>query len=246
MKVEEYQVMYEVEDTYWWYVGMRSIFLSLLDGHYGRRKDLKILDAGCGTGAMLSHLRSYGEVVGVDISSEAIRLATTREVEGCRLVQCSLTDLPFEDGSFDLVTSFDVVSHIKEHGLAFQELGRVLKPGGRVVMNLPAYNPLRSEHDLAVHIERRYTRADVAAEAERVGLTVERVAHANTLLFLIAAAVRLAKKVYSKPASEARSDLRPLPPVINRGLAQVLFVERRLLQRVDLPFGLSVVCVTRK
>jgi len=60
MKPEEYQVMYDVEDTYWWYVGMRSIFLSLLDGHYGARTDLKNLDAGCGTGAMLSHLRQYG------------------------------------------------------------------------------------------------------------------------------------------------------------------------------------------
>ncbi len=246
MKLEEYQVMYEVEDTYWWYVGMRGIFLSLLDGHYSSRTDLKILDAGCGTGAMLNHLRPYGKVVGVDISSEAIRLAIKREVEGCRLVQCSLTDLPFEDGSFDLVTSFDVICCITEHGLAFRELSRVLKPGGRVVVNLPAYNPLRSEHDLAVNIQKRYTRADVASEAERVGLTVERVAHANTLLFPIAAAVRLAKRVPSKPASEARSDLKPLPPVINRGLAQVLFVERWLLQRVDLPFGLSVLCVARK
>ena len=246
MKPEEYQVMYDVEDTYWWYVGMRGIFLSLLDGHYAARTDLKILDAGCGTGAMLSHLRPYGEVVGVDLSSEAIRLATTRGVEGCRLLQCSLTDLPFEDSSFDLVTSFDVICCITEHGLAFQELSRVLRPGGRVVLNLPAYNPLRSEHDLAVNIQKRYTRADVSAEAERVGLSVERLAHANMLLFPIAAAVRLAKKVPSKPLSEAKSDLKLLPPAINRGLVQVLFAERWLLQRVDLPFGLSVICVARK
>ncbi|HEM61226.1 MAG TPA: class I SAM-dependent methyltransferase, partial [Chloroflexi bacterium] len=187
-----------------------------------------------------------GEVVGVDVSSEAIRLASSREVEGCRLAQASLTHLPFADGSFDLVTSFDVICCINEHGLAFSELSRVLRPGGRVVVNLPAYNPLRSEHDLAVHIKKRYTRADVAVQAERAGLTVERVAHANTLLFPIAAAVRLAKKVPSKPASEARSDLKPLPSAINRGLTQVLLVERWLLQRMDLPFGLSVVFVARK
>lgn len=246
MKLEEYQVMYDVEDTYWWYVGMRGIFLSLLDGHYGSRTDLTILDAGCGTGAMLSYLRPYGEVVGVDISSEAIRLASSRQVEGCQLIQGSLTDLPFQDSSFDLVTSFDVICCIDEHGLAFEELSRVLRPGGRVVVNLPAYNPLRSEHDLAVHIKKRYTRADVAAEAQRVGLTVERVAHANTLLFPFAAAVRLAKRVPSKAASEARSDLKPLPSAINWGLARVLSVERWLLQRMDLPFGLSVVFVARK
>jgi SAM-dependent methyltransferase len=246
MKLEEYRVMYEVEDTYWWYVGMRGIFLSLLNGRYGSRTDLRILDAGCGTGAMLDHLTAYGEVVGVDISLEAMRLARSREVEGCRLVQCSLTDLPFEDDSFDLVTSFDVVSHIREHELAFQELRRVLKSGGRLIMNLPAYNPLRSEHDLAVRIQKRYTRSAVAREVERVGLTVERVAYANTLLFPIAAAVRLAKRVPSRPDSEARSDLKPLPALVNRGLAQVLSVERWLLQRMDLPFGLSVFCVARK
>ena len=94
MKPEEYQVMYDVEDSHWWYVGMRSIFLSLLDGHYQAGSDLKILDAGCGTGAMLSYLTSYGQVVGVDISSETIRLATTRDVQGCELIQSSLTDLP--------------------------------------------------------------------------------------------------------------------------------------------------------
>jgi SAM-dependent methyltransferase len=246
MKPEEYQVMYDVEDTYWWYVGMRSIFLSLLDGHCAARTDLKILDAGCGTGAMLSHLTPYGGVVGVDVSPEAIRLATSRQVEGCELVQSSVTDLPFDDEVFDLVTSFDVICCIDEHGLAFTELSRVLKPGGRVILNLPAYNPLRSEHDLAVHIKKRYTRADVVEEVERVGLTVERVAHANTLLFPIEAAVRIAKKIPAKSTNEARSDLHSLPSAINRSLAQVLFVERWLLRKIDLPFGLSVICVARR
>jgi SAM-dependent methyltransferase len=246
MKLEEYQVMFEVEDTYWWYVGMRSIFLSLLDGQYKSRTDLKILDAGCGTGAMLSHLRPYGEVVGVDLSSEALRLAKKREVEGCELVQSSLTDLPFVDEAFDLITSFDVICCIDDDELAFGEVSRVLRPGGRVILNLPAYNPLRSEHDLAVHIKRRYTRSDVALEVEKVGLTVERVAHANTLLFPLAAAVRVAKKLPDKSVSEARSDLRTLPPLVNRCLARVLFLERSLLQRIDFPFGLSVVCVARK
>jgi ubiquinone/menaquinone biosynthesis C-methylase UbiE len=225
---------------------MRSIFLSFLDGHYKTRTDLKILDAGCGIGAMLEHLRPYVRVVGVDVSSEALRLATKRGVEGCELVQSSLTDLPFTNEVFDLITSFDVICCIDDDALAFGEVSRVLKPGGRVILNLPAYNPLRSEHDLAVHIKRRYTRSDVALEVERVGLTVERVTHANALLFPLAAAVRVVKKLPDKSASEARSDLRPLPPVVNRWLARVLFLERSLLQKIDFPFGLSVVCVARK
>lgn len=246
MKVDEYQVMYEVEDTYWWYAGMRNTFLSLLDGRYRAGKGLKILDAGCGTGAMLSHLMPYGEVIGIDISAQALRFCTRRDLDGCILVQSSLTALPFSDGSFDLVTSFDVICCIDEDVLAFEELGRVLKPGGRLILNLPAYNALRSEHDLAIRIRKRYTTSRLATMVERAGLTVERIAYANTLLFPIQAAVRIAKKWPVKPESEARSDLRLLPPILNRWLTKILCLETRLLQKVNLPFGLSVICVARK
>jgi SAM-dependent methyltransferase len=246
MNLDEYRVMYEVEDSFWWYVGMRSIFLSLLDGHHEVGGNLRILDAGCGTGAMLGHLRRYGEVIGLDISPEAIRFSAQRDVEGCRLIQSSLTELPFSDESFDLATSFDVICCIDEDVLAFQELSRVLKPGGRLIVNLPAYTPLRSEHDLAVHIKRRYTKTSLAEKMGGAGLTVERIVHANTLLFPIAAAVRIAKKLPRKSACDAKSDVRPVPPTINRWLTKVLVLERKLLQKGDLPFGLSVICVARK
>jgi len=246
MKIEEYQVMYEVEETYWWYVGMRKIFLSFLNSQYKPSGDLRILDAGCGTGAMLAYLRPYGQVIGLDISSEAIHFCAQRDVEGCRLIQSSLTDLPFSDEVFDLITSFDVICYIYEDMVAFRELNRVLKPGGRLLVNLPAYDALRSEHDLAVDVKRRYTRPELADKLERARLTVERISYANTLLFPIEAAVRMAKKWPIKSADEARSDLRTLPPLINRWLTNVLFFEEKLLQKIDLPFGLSVVCLARK
>jgi SAM-dependent methyltransferase len=246
MKIDEFQVMYRSEDTYWWYVGMRNIFLSLLDGHYKASRDLKVLDAGCGTGAMLGYLRRYGQVFGLDISSEAMRFCTLRGVENCRLIQSSLTELPFNDEAFDLITSFDVICCVDEDMLAFQELSRVLRPGGRLLLNLPAYGILHSEHDLAVHIKRRYTRPQVADKVERAGLTVERMAYANTLLFPIWAAVRIAKKRSAKSADDAKSDLKTLPPIINRWLTKVLFLEGKLLQKMDLPFGLSVICLARK
>lgn len=246
MNIDEYRVMYELESTYWWYLGMHNIFLSLLDGRYAAPGNLRILDAGCGTGAMLGRLTRYGEVIGSDISSEAIGFCRRRDVAGCRLVQSSLTALPFSSEVFDLVTSFDVICCIDEDRLAFQELSRVLKPGGRLIVNLPAYSPLRSEHDLAVHIKRRYTKTQLTDRMEGVGLAVERIAHANTLLFPLEAAVRIAKKWPAKSAGKAKSDLKALPPVVNRWLTRVLFLEGKLLQKVDLPFGLSVICVARK
>jgi len=113
-------------------------------------------------------------------------------------------------------------------------------------VNLPAHKPLRSKHDVAVHIKRRYTETQLAEEVERVGLIVEQIAHANIVLFPIAAAVRIARKWPSKPAADARSDLRPLPPVVDRWLVKVLSLETKLLRKVDLHFGLSVICVARK
>ena len=122
----------------------------------------------------------------------------------------------------------------------------MLKPGGRLIVNLPAHYPLRSEHDVAVHIKRRYTETQLAEEVGRVGLTVERIAHANTLLFPIAAAVRIARKWPSKPAADARSDLRPLPPMVDRWLLKVHSLETLPLQKGHLPYRLLVICVACK
>ena len=105
---------------------------------------------------------------------------------------------------------------------------------------------MRSEHDVAAHIRRRYTRSQLTGEPGRVGLSVQRIAHANTLLFPIGAAVLIARKWPSKLAADARSDLRALPPIVNSWLAKVLSLETILLQRVELRFGLSVICVARK
>jgi len=246
MGVEYFPLMYEMEDTHWWYVGMRGIFISLIERHYQQGSGLRILDAGCGTGGNLGHLRRYGQVTAVDISSEAIHFCWLRDYENCRLVRSSLRNLPFHDEVFDLITSFDVLCYIDDDMLALHELSRVLKPGGRLIVNLPAYGPLRSEHDVAVHVEKRYTRLQVAQMMDKAGLTVEKISYANTLLFPLEAAVRIARKWPTRSASAAKSDLRMLPPIINRWLTMVLYFERTLLQRVNLPFGLSVISVGRK
>lgn len=246
MNLQEYKVMYELEDSHWWYVGMRRIILSLIDSHHEGQNNLLVLDAGCGTGAMTRHLARYGKVIGSDISSEAIKFCTQRALGRCELVQSSLAGLPFDDETFDLIASLDVICVIEDDTLAFQELGRVLKTGGRLIVSLPAYEPLRSEHDLAVDIKRRYTKGRLKDRMERAGLNVERIAYANTLLLPVAVMLRIAKKWPNKAASEAKSDLWPLPAILNRWLADILFLENRLLRHMDLPFGLSVFCLARK
>jgi hypothetical protein len=126
-------------------------------------------------------------------------------------------------------------------------MSRVLKPGGLLVMNLPAYEFLRSEHDVAIHTKQRYTRGRLRDMLREAGLQIHSLTYRNTLLFPVAAVVRLAKKLFRPRPAEARSDLKPLPRVLNGALTVPLWVENRLIRLgVRLPFGLSVYCTATK
>ncbi len=229
MNPHEYAAMFAVEDRHWWYVGVRREVERWLDTLRPRTAGpLAVLDAGCGTGGLLANLRSSAWRAGVEISAEGIRLARTRG--GASLVQGSVASLPFADGSFDAVISIDVMCHsgVVERN-AVEEAVRVLRPGGLFLVQLPAFDFLRGEHDAAVWTKRRYRRAEVAA--------------LNALLFPLAAVARLGRR-RGKARAEARSDVRPVPRPVNAILSAVLAVERRL--GVRFPFGLSVFCVAVK
>src|ERR1043165_1635025 len=130
MERSEYTMMAAVEGRHWWYGGMRAIAAALLDTVYCGRNDLRILDAGCGTGGNALFLRRYGQVVGIDLAAEALDLGGQR-LPGV-LARASVLDIPFADASFDLVTSFDVIYHraVPDEGRALRETARGLRPGG--------------------------------------------------------------------------------------------------------------------
>jgi SAM-dependent methyltransferase len=238
--------MYRVEDNHWWYTGMRRVADALLRARLnGRTGRLDILDAGCGTGGNAAHLRAYGRVTGVDVSAEAMRFARRRE--GLALALATVERLPFADAAFDLVLSNDVLCHrdVVDDTGAMDEFARVLRPGGVVYVQLPAFDRLRSHHDAAVHTDHRYTAAEVRALLARAGLRVRRVTYANALLFPAAALWRGLHKLGDHEASE-RSDVRPAPELINTTLRAALSLEAPLIRRWDLPFGLSVVGVAQK
>ncbi len=253
MNRDEYRVMYLIEDDFWWYTGMRTSMLDLLRSYLpstnGRRP--RILDAGCGTGGMLTRLRSLGDAVGVDISPDAIAFCRARGL-GAEVVSLgSIESLPFPADHFDAVVSLDVLCDLVDDRAGFAELARVLRPGGILLLNLPAFQRLHSEHDLAVNNLRRYTRREVRRKLTAVGLRPLKLTYANTLLFAPAALVRLAKRWAAHAAlrgrrEAARSDLTPPPAPVNRALAALFTAEGRLLRHVNLPIGLSVVAVARK
>jgi ubiquinone/menaquinone biosynthesis C-methylase UbiE len=191
MERTEYAVMAAVEDRHWWYGGMRAIAAALLDSVYQGRGDLHILDAGCGTGGNALFLRRYGQVVGIDLAAEALDLGGQR-LPGA-LARGSVLELPCADAIFDLVTSFDVLYHraVPDERQALRESARVLRPGGRLLIRLPAYEFLRSKHDRAVHTRRRYTAGAARLLLQASGFAVERCSYVNSLLFPLPLAQRL-------------------------------------------------------
>jgi SAM-dependent methyltransferase len=238
MKAEEYELMYRVEDHHWWYAGMRAITAAML-ANVGA--PARILDAGCGTGRNVVELGKLGQTVGVDVSAFPLALAARRGLT--RLARASVGALPFADGTFDVVTSFDVLCHgaVVDERAALRELRRVLKPGGCLLLQLPAHAWLQSVHDRAVDNVRRYSAREVRTLLADAGFTLRRLTFANTVLFPLAALKRLADRARHDPdrPSDLTTGFGPAAPL----LRAVLGLEARLLRRVDLPFGLTLVAL---
>lgn len=244
MQESEYTNMAEQEESHWWYTGMGA-----LARHWAQqlppadRAPRRILDAGCGTGGSLRWLRELGAPCGIDLHPSALRLALARN--SAPLALGDVQALPFASDSFDLVTCFDVLC---QRGIArdfrvLQELARVLRPGGWLLLRVPAHDWLHGAHDRAVHIRHRYSRAEVLAKLRGTRLRPVRVTYANALLFLPAVLWRTATR--SRVTGD-RSDVRRAPRLLNALLAALLRLEARWLRRFSLPFGLSVVALARK
>jgi SAM-dependent methyltransferase len=187
-------------------------------------------------------------VVGLDYAGAG--LAFAQERGAALLVRGTATALPFPAASFDLITSFEVLDELPDDHLGFDEIARVLRPGGRVLLRLPALEILRSRHDRAMQTARRTTVPALAAKLRASGLVIERTTYANSLLLAPIAAVRLARRFL--PGEGARgSDVRPLPPAlgwIEDILYGCLATEARYLARprARLPLGVSALCLAQK
>ena len=251
MREQDYADLYALEESLWWFTGMREVTRVLLDPFCppGRARD--VLDAGCGTGGMLTWLERYaggGRVAGIDISEAGLEFCRSR---GLRDVsQASVTELPFDDESFDLVTSFDVLVQLPGEGSdeqAMREMFRVLRPGGVAFVRVAAYEWMRSGHDEALNTQRRYTLPQLVERMERAGFRVRRATYANSLLLPAAVVRRLLLKRLG--LADRGSDVKPPGSErLNRALASALRAEASFLKRPDakLPAGLSNICVAEK
>ena len=253
MQPEDYDYMYELEDHFWWFAGMRTVAGALLDQYCAANCNRRILDAGCGTGSNLTWLQRYagnGDIYGIDLNLQAVHMSRKRGPK--RLVQASVTDLPFANSSFDLVTSFDVLVQLPTSGAdvqAIREMYRVLRPGGIGFVRAAANEWLRSGHDEALGTQKRYRLSELSSLLEQNGFVVLRATYANSLLLPAAAFRRLVLK--RAGLADSGSDVKPLPPLLrplNTVMRVMLQAEAAWLHtmHLNLPAGVSAICVVRK
>jgi SAM-dependent methyltransferase len=238
----EYDAMFQLEDNYWWFEGSMRFVLSEL-GDIRARETGRILDAGCGTGGLLRRLTNRN-AWGVEIASEGIQFCRQRGLDN--VLQASITELPFQANSFDVVLSIDVLVHqwISNDVGALREIHRVLVPGGFILLQVAAYRALWSAHDVATLTRHRYTRDELGKKVERAGLEVIRITYRNTLLSPLAVLVKLLRRARANTATQG--DLVVLPRLVDRALFVVVAFENYLARWVRLPFGISIFCVARK
>lgn len=237
----EYERMFAAEESQWWYAGMRGLSFALLAAAPLPR-GARILDAGCGTGNNLRHLARLGATVGIDVAEQALVFCRSR---GVTVARAGLLALPFADASFDLVTSFDVIYHrwVTDDRAAVAEMARVLKPGGRLLVRVPALRLLWGAHDEAVHSRHRYTRRELVALLQATGLEPVRATYANSLLFPLL----LARRSLDRLTGRHGSDVGFLPAPLEAVFRGLLRVEAALVRRgVALPIGGSVMALARR
>jgi len=242
MNAEEYAIMYRVEDRHWWYRGLRALAGALWEKHVVEARP-RVLDAGCGTGRNLAWLEKRARPFGIDLSPEAIAFCRQRELP--RLTAGSVVDLPFADSSFDVAFSFDVFCHksIIDKQVPFREVARVLRPGGLFFLNLPAYQWLRSSHDVAVYTDHRFTKPEVLSLLRASALEPIETTYWNTLLFPPILLTRLWRKIAPPDASDLETGSGM---IAQRIFGSILAAERRLIRHIPLPFGLSIFVVARR
>jgi SAM-dependent methyltransferase len=241
------------EDRHWWFAGRTRALKAVLDGLLPGKPNLRILDVGCGAGNMIHHLSHYGQVKGLEIDPRPVKMAHQR---GYDVDQFDVTrPMPFSENSFDAITALDVIEHNQDDLAILADSFRVLKPGGQMIITVPALMWLWSHNDdINAHV-RRYTAAELKQKLAQSGFTVRRVTYNNFFIFPLAAALILLRRfAKAKPQlashhldeEEYQVELEPASPLVNTLLMKVGCLEAGLISRLNLPIGTSLIAVGQK
>jgi len=250
MEEQVYQLFSQIQKTHWWFVARQIILEDILKKRVVGKLGLRIADVGCGTGALLPMLSQFGEAWGIDDSPTAVEICRRESFSRVYLD----ADPAWRDARFDLMTFLDVIEHVDDDVGFLQNYVGQLKPGGLVMITVPALMLLWSDHDVLNHHHRRYTARQLRDVVLKAGLVPERITYFNSLLFPIIACVRLAMRLKnffittfgSNRRSPARTDFERNIPSMNGFLKLIFASERYFLRRFDFPIGTSLLCVASK
>jgi SAM-dependent methyltransferase len=235
-----YDRMAEHDSTHWWYVARRDILADYIARHVKPPKGARILEIGCGTGHNLPMLGAFGEVDAIEIDPAAAAIASQRL--GKPVGSSPLPELTgVAEGQYDLIAVLDVIEHIDDDVAALRAMAKRLKPGGKILIAVPAHQWMWSAHDVVNHHKRRYSKATLTDALRKAGLGWSQLRWFNSLLFPAAIAARVAGKLTGKDDSDDSPPAKPL----NWAFEKIFGLERHLLGRVPLPPGLSLIVVAQ-
>lgn len=241
-----YKQYYDFERSHWWFLARAEILESFVN-EFGK-SGLSILDAGTGTGANSVWLSNYGEVTSMEFDQDCIDYSHSKN--NLKYVQGSLLELPFADDSFDLVCAFDVIEHIDDHELAVSEMKRVCKPGGSILVTVPAFQHLWSEHDVINHHFRRYTKKSLNALFEKLKGEIIFSSYFNFRLYPLVLLARTIGRLFSNSTKNnpPKSDFDKFKPGLTNNLLRKVFSgeKNQIQKRNSFPFGVSLILEWRK
>jgi SAM-dependent methyltransferase len=245
MEDAEYYKMFEFEDNYWWYRGLHELVEHFVNTFHSDQP-LRILDAGCGTGRMLELLKNYGIIEGIDFSPLAVTLCEHRQLKNIEIANLNHWDS--REKTYDVLISNDVIctSNVDDDLAVVKKFHRALKPGGALILNLPAFDCLRRPHDTAVFGKRRYRKKKLVNDLERIGFRIVMANYRLPFLFLF---ILIQKNINKLFASDKKitSDLNPLPSILNRSLLFLNRIENKMIiSGLPFPFGSSLFVVCKK
>lgn len=236
---------------YWWNQGRQDLVLGLIKRYSGRTlpdPGYKMLDVGCAAGGTLQFLRTWGEAWGLDLSAEAIALCRAWGQPAERLVQGDAARLePFAPETFDLVTAVEILEHLEQPETALASIWRVLKPGGLLILTVPADQRLWSERDQRLEHQRRYAVKDLVRSVSGAGFEVLKASYANAFYYWPYRWLLAWRRRFRREAVPRIRTNTYLPhPWLSALFAAVLKLETRVILAGRLPWGVSAVCAARK
>ena len=246
MENDEYKIMYDLEQSYWWFLGkqflVRENLRRLISKGFKKRN---ILDIGSGTGIVLKVLESFGTPYGIEVSPRAIHFLRKRNLKSIALSDANQS-IPFKNDTFSAITCLDVLEHLDNDINLLKEMVRVCEPGGYILVTVPAFDLLWSSHDVALHHKRRYTRKQMLNNVKALNCSVIKASYYNSILCFPILAARKIKPFFLN-SKEAQSDFfTAVPDCLNKALSLIFMAEIYCLRFFNFAFGVSLLLIIKK